>query len=149
MDAVIELFQSILNVFRSLLDVVVALFYVILPWLPLLGWIAYWSLAVNWVKVFDLLRLRRGGYIGVVLLMLLAVLIWGTVSPPIEGTHFILGLTLSNYVGKLVYVTILTCIALICGSVQMNGTFGSLIDFSAEDVVEEHGGNGHGGHEHH
>ena len=131
MDAVIDLLQSLVNVFWLLLDVVIAFVKVVVPWLPLLAWIAFWSLAVNWVRTFDILR--RGGFIGVLLMMFMAVIVWGAVAPPIEGTHSLFGLTVSNYAGKFIYVTMLTCIALLCGSVQMSGTFGSLIDFSAED----------------
>ena len=138
MDAVFELFHSLINVFWSLLDVVVALVRVLLPWLPLLAWIAYWSLAVNWVKAFDILC--RGGFIGVLLMMFVAVIVWGAVAPPVDGSHTVFGLTVSNYAGKFIYVTMLTCIALLCGSVQMSGTFGSLIDFSSEDE----GANDHG-----
>ena len=146
MDAVINLFQSLENVFWSLLDVVMALVFVVLPWLPLLAWVAFWSFAVNWARTFDVLR--KGGFIGVLLLMFAAVLIWGAVAPPIEGTHTLFGLTVSNYAGKFIYVTMLTCIALLCGSVQMSGTFGSLIDFSNEDAAEDDLGHGHDAHAH-
>lgn len=135
MDAVIDLFQSLVNVFWSLIDVVIALVNVILPWLPLLAWIAFWSFAVNWAKTFDILR--KGGFIGVLLLMFAAVIVWGAVAPPIEGTHTLFGLTVSNYAGKFIYVTMLTCIALLCGSVQMSGTFGSWVDFSKDDAADD------------
>lgn len=131
MDSVVELYDSLKAVFWSLLDVVVALLNVIRPWLPLLGWIAFWSLAVNWSRTFDILR--KGGFIGVLLMMFAAVLIWGAVYPPLEGNHVLFGLKVSNYAGKFIYVTMLTCIALLCGSAQMSGTFGSLIDFSDEE----------------
>ncbi len=130
MDAVLELLTSLINVFWSVVDVVVALVNIVLPWLPLLAWIAYWSLAVNWVKAFDILR--KGGFIGVLLLMFAAVIVWGAVAPPVDGVHTLFGLTVSNYAGKFIYVTMLTCIALLCGSAQMSGTFGSLVDFSAD-----------------
>jgi len=135
MDAVVELFQSLVNVFWSLLDVVVALVKVILPWLPLLAWLAYWSLAVNWAKATRILW--KGGFIGVLLLMFVAVLVWGAVAPPVDGTHSLFGLAVSNYAGKFIYVTMLTCITLLCGSVQMSGTFGSLVDFSNEEGPED------------
>jgi hypothetical protein len=141
MDAVIELLQSLVNVFWSLLDVIVAFINVVLPWLPLLAWIAFWSLAVNWVKTFDVLR--RGGFIGVLLMMFMAVIVWGAVAPPIEGTHTLFGLTVSNYAGKFIYVTMLTCIALLCGSVQMSGTFGSLINFTEDEQPAQAHGHGH------
>ncbi len=119
MDAVVDLLQSLVNVFWSLLDVVVALAIVIVPWLPLLAWVTFWTLAVNWVKAFDILR--RGGFIGLLLLMFVAIMVWGAVSPPVDGHHTLFGLTVSNYVGKFMYVTALTCIALLCGSVQLSG----------------------------
>ena len=138
MEALLELFYSLVNVLWSLVGVVVALIRVLIPWLPLLAWIAYWCLAVNWVKAYDILR--RGGFIGVLLMMFVAVIVWGAVSPPVEGSHTVFGLTVSNYTGKFIYVTMLTCIALLCGSVQMSGTFGSLISFSDEKTaVDEHG----------
>ncbi|MEO2017719.1 MAG: hypothetical protein ABGZ53_25470 [Fuerstiella sp.] len=135
MDAVFELLQSLVNVFRSLLDVVVALVMVILPWLPLLAWLAYWSLAVNWAKATKILW--NGGFIGVLLLMFVAVLVWGAVAPPVDGTHSLFGLAVSNYAGKFIYVTMLTCITLLCGSVQMSGTFGSLVNFSNDDGPDD------------
>ena len=142
MDAVIELLQSLVNVFWSLLDVGGALLRVILPWLPLLAWLAYWSLAVNWVKATRILW--NGGFIGVLLLMFGTVLVWGAVAPPIEGTHSLFGLTVSNYAGKFIYVTVLTCITLLCGSVQMSGTFGSLVNFPNEDQSDKTNTSAHG-----
>ena len=65
MDALFDLFGSLVDVFRSLLDVVINLVRVILPWLPLLGWVGFWTFAVNWSKAFPILR--RGGIIGVLL----------------------------------------------------------------------------------
>jgi hypothetical protein len=148
MDALVDLFFSLIDVLRSLFNVVVSLVRVIVPWLPLLGWIGFWTLAVNWAKAFPILR--RGGLIGVFLLMFLSVLIWGSVAPPVGGEHFMLGLSVSNYVGKFIYVTMLTCIALLCGSAQLSGAFGSLCEFpeEPEDDHHGHGGHGHDGHGH-
>lgn len=150
MDALVDLFFSLLNVLRALLDVVVSLFRVLLPWLPLLAWVGFWTFAVNWAKVFPILR--RGGLIGVFLLMFVAVLVWGAVSPPIDGRHVMFGLSVSNYAGKFIYVTMLTCIALLSGSAQLSGAFGKLGDFSedeSDDGEHEHGhGDGHGHDQH-
>ena len=74
-------------------------------------------------------------------MMFVSVLVWGAVAPPLEGTHSLLGLTVSNYAGKFIYVTMLTCIALLCGSAQMSGAFGSLADISgesADDAEDSH-----------
>jgi len=137
MDAVLELRDSLVDVVGSLINVIAALMNIILPWLPLLAWVAYWSLAVNWAKTFKVLK--GGGWIGVLLMMFVSILVWGAVAPPIEGTHSLFGLQVSNFAGKFIYVTMLTCIALLCGSAQMSGTFGKLIDFSAaEDAGSDH-----------
>ena len=71
--------------------------------------------------------------------MFIASLVWSQVSPPVDDVHTLFGLKVSNLVGKFVCVSILTCIAVICGSVQMSGTFGSLVDFSDEEKpVDDH-----------
>lgn len=144
MDALVNLLESLVGVFRSLLDVVVALVHLILPWLPLLAWIGFWSFAVNWKKAWPILQ--RGGYIGLFLLMFVAVLVWGAIAPPPEGTHSLFGLTVSNYAGKLIYVTTLTCIAILCGSVQLSGTFGSCCSFPEEEEQPTGGHAPAGGH---
>ncbi|MCH2210488.1 MAG: hypothetical protein MK110_04250 [Fuerstiella sp.] len=127
MNAFIELMQNLVVLFWSLLSVAISLFEVILPWLPLMAWIAFWTLAVNWVTAFD--AIRRGGWIGVLLLMFAAVLVWGAVAPPVAGHHVIFSLNVDNYPGKFFYVTALTCIAFLCGSAQMNGLAQSLVRF--------------------
>lgn len=146
MDALVDLFSSLVDVLWSLLNVVVNLVRVIVPWLPLLAWIGFWTFAVNWAKAFPILR--RGGFIGVLLLMFVSVLVWGSVAPPVGGEHVMFGLSVSNYVGKFIYVTMLTCIALLCGSAQLSGAFGTLCDFPEElaDDHHGHGGHGHGNH---
>lgn len=148
MDAFLQLVTSILQLLQALLQVLLSLINVAVPWLPLLAWIAFWGLAVNWSKAFPILR--RGGYFGVLLLMLAAVLVWGSVAPPEGGRHYLLGLSVSNYTGKFLYVTMLTCIALLCGSAQLNGAFGRLAEFPEEPAEDDHG-HGHGddhGHGH-
>ncbi len=146
MDALINLLQSLVNVFWSLLDVVLAVFYVILPWLPVLAWVGFWTFAVNWAKAFPVLW--RGGFIGVLLLMFVAVLVWGSVAPPPEGHHLLFGLTVGNYAGKFIYVTMLTCMALLSGSAQLSGTFGRLCEFPEEPEDDGHAGHGHDDHGH-
>lgn len=145
MDALFDLFSSLVNVIWSLLDVVVNLFRVVMPWLPLLGWVGFWTFAVNWAKAFPILR--SGGFIGVLLLMFVAVMVWAAVAPPENGKHLMLGLSVSNHAGKFIYVTMLTCIALLCGSAQLSGSFGRLGEFPEEPADDEHN-HAHDGHGH-
>ncbi len=136
MDAFINLLESLVGVFWSLLDVVVALVLVVLPWMPFLAWVGFWTFAVNWKKAYPVLQ--RGGFIGIFLLMFLAVMVWGAVAPPPEETHSLFGLTVSNYAGKLIYVTTLTCVALLCGSIQLSGTFGPGEEDSGDQLQPGH-----------
>lgn len=86
-------------------------------YLALALWILFWVGAVNWVRLRRILL--SGGWIGVLFVALMTVLVWGSIAPPEGGTHYLLGLSVSNYFGKMVYVTGFLCIMLICGSVQL------------------------------
>lgn len=127
------LVNSVVQLFEALINLLGSLGLLIQPWLPLIAWIAFWLFAVNWV------RLRRvlldGGWIGLLLIGVVWVLIWGTVAPPesADGRHFLLGLSVGNFVGKTAYVTTLICIMLLCGSVQLSGFAGIAQRFTDDD----------------
>jgi hypothetical protein len=144
MDAVL---QSFLELCRDLAVLTVRVGEVLLPLLPLVVWVAFWTFGVNWKKLRVVLL--QGGWVGLMLLGFLAVLVWGTVAPPVGGAHQFLGLTLGNFVGKTVLVTALICIMLLCGSVQLSGACGSLCRFDEPAAeAEPHGGHGDHGHSH-
>ena len=69
-----QLLTSLQSLLAASWEVVIALLVLVLPWTPLLAWVAFWLLAVNWVKLRDILL--RGGWIGVVLMGLVMVLVW-------------------------------------------------------------------------
>jgi len=141
-----ELLESLQNLLLALVQVLGALAQAIAPWWPLIAWVAFWTFAVNWVK-FRAVLLSRG-FIGVLLIAVMTVLVWGIVAPPEGGSHHLLGLTVSNFVGKLVYVTSLLVIALLCGSVQLSGAVDQHLHF-VEPVEEAHDAHAsHGGHAH-
>ncbi len=129
--------QSFIQLLTALGGLAVALGRVLLPLIPLVAWIAFWTLAVNWTKLRVVLL--QGGWIGLALIAAVSVLIWGTVAPPPTGSHHLLGLTLGNFVGKTVFVTTLVCIMFLCGSVQLSGACGKLCQFD-EPEPEHHGG---------
>jgi hypothetical protein len=108
-----------------------------------LAWIVFWTFGVNWVRLRELI-VHQGGWIAIVLLLLVTVLVWGTIAPPEGGFHYLLGLKLSNYFGKLVYVTTLFAIMFLCGSVQLAGFAGGWAPTQAEPAEPEH----HHGHGH-
>ena len=126
-----NLLNSLLDLIVAVWNVVESLFHLVLPWTPLVAWVAFWLLAVNWVKYRAVLL--RGGWTGLVFTALMMILIWGLITPPADGVHHVFGLSLSNFVGKTVYVTALFSIMFLCGSVQLSGACGSLVCFKHED----------------
>lgn len=141
--------QTLVLLLEVLVQLVVNVGLLVAPWLPLIAWVAFWLLAVNWVKLRE--TLLQGGAIGVALLGFVTVLIWGLLAPPPDGSHHLLGLTVSNFYGKLIYVTTLICIMLLCGSVQLSGLVSCCVDFSRyETAPDDHGHDAHGhGHDSH
>ncbi|MDA0832262.1 MAG: hypothetical protein O2955_00250 [Planctomycetota bacterium] len=147
MDSAAQLVNSLIDLVIAIGNVLLSVVGVILPWTPLIVWVAFWLLAVNWSKLRPVLL--QGGWIGVIFIGLMMVLIWGSIAPPAEGFHHFFGLTVSNYVGKTVYVTILFSIMFICGAVQLAGVCDCCVTFP-EDEVEAvaHASHGHDDHGH-
>ena len=138
-----QLLESILNLIVAVWNVVRDIFVLVLPWTPLVAWVAFWLLAVNWVKYRAVLV--KGGWTGLFFIGLMMILIWGLIAPPVDGFHHVFGLSLSNFVGKTVYVTALFSIMFVCGSVQLSGACGSLACFKSEDEPADQGhGHDHG-----
>ena len=130
-----ELWTSLVQFVLALWGLLSSLVVLALPLLPLVAWIAFWLLAVNWTKLRTVLT--QGGWIGALLLALVTVLVWGVVSPPPDGHHYLFGLSVSNFTGKTVYVTILTCIALIAGSLQLSGCCSSWCCMEEDEPADE------------
>ena len=137
-----ELFVSLGDLIVAVWSLLRAVIGIALPWFPLAAWIRFWLCAVNWTKLRDVL-INKGGLLGLLLIGAVWVLIWGSVAPPTDGSHHILGLTVSNYVGKLVYVTALFVLMFLCGSVQLSGCCQQWC------VVEMPDPHAHGGHDDH
>lgn len=108
----------------------------ILPWTPLIAWIVFWTFGANWTKLRE--TLAKGGWIGVFLIALVMVIIWGAVAPPPDGMHNFpipgtkASIPVSNLVEKAVYVSGLLCIMLLCGAVQLSGCCASCCQFADE-----------------
>ncbi len=140
----VELIRNLQELLFASWNVVISLLVLLAPWTPLIAWVAFWLLAVNWVKLREVMI--QGGWIGVVLLGIMMILVWGMVAPPLAGAHHLFGLHVSNFVGKTVYVTALLTIMFLCGSVQLSGACGDCALFP-EDVPEHgHGDHAHGSH---
>lgn len=146
------LFQALLNLVSALLEVLVATGSLLLPWLPLIAWALFWALAVNWQKLSSVIK--SGAFLGILLIGLTAVLVWGCIAPPLDGRHYVeifdLKLSVSNFVGKLVYVVGLIVIMFAAGSCQLSGMFDGLVCFADDEAEDDHGHDDHGhGHDDH
>ncbi|MDB5386198.1 MAG: hypothetical protein JWM11_1844 [Planctomycetaceae bacterium] len=141
-----NLLNSLLELSFAIMDLVVVLGAILLPWLPLIVWLCFWLFAVNWTKLRIQLT-QGGGWVGLLLIAVVWIIVWGVVAPPASGSYDLFGLHIGNFVGKTVYVTSLYCLMLLAGAAQLSGAFAGCCQF-AEPVIEEHGhGNhGHGGH---
>jgi len=138
MEALETLFNTLIDLVVTTWDVFVALFHVIAPYAALLAWIGFWLLAVNWVKLFEVL-VKQGGIIGVALIAIVMWLIWSGVAPPEDGTHTFFGvITVGNYLGKFVYVSFLFTIMFLCGSVQLSGACNRFINFEEPAEADAH-----------
>ena len=144
-----ELILSLTNLGVSLLLVIVQLANVIWPWLPLIAWVVFWMFAVNWTKLRPML-VEQGGWLGLLLLGFVWVVVWGVVNPPLTGSYDVFGLTLSNFVGKAVYVTGLLCLALLAGAAQLSGVTGRGSQFEEDppEIVAHGNDDGHGHADH-
>ncbi len=141
------LLPALLNLLSALLEVLVATGGIVLPWLPLIAWAVFWALAVNWEKLSAVIR--SGAFLGIAMIALVAVLVWGCVAPPVDGHHYfeMLGvrLSVSNFTGKLVYVVGLVVIMFAAGSAQLSGMFDGLVCFADdEEAADDHGHDDHG-----
>jgi hypothetical protein len=96
--------------------VVSALMALIGPWLPLVGWVVYWGLCVDWRKFQPMLQ--SGGWIALVSIAFLAAAVWSLLVPTESGRHLLFGLSVGNLTGKLVYTSGLVCLIYGCGAAQ-------------------------------
>ena len=93
-------------------------------------------LAVNWQKLYPVIS--SGGFAGLLLLWFSMILVWGVVSPPEDGYHHLLGLHVTNFFGKMIYVTGLYVITAVCGAVQLSGACDRWLRFDEDATAAEH-----------
>ncbi len=127
-----QLFEALGDLIIALKDVVVELATIIAPWWPLIAWIAFWMLAVNWRKLYPVIS--SGGWIGLLLLWFTMILVWGVVDPK---NHDFVVLQVSNFFGKMIYVTGLFVIMSLCGTVQLSGACDRFLHFDDAPATED------------
>ncbi len=114
----------------------------ILPWLLLVVWCAWWLWCVNWQDAWPILA--RGGWVVVVLFVLVGALAWAAVLPS-RGPWEKQGVPLPNFWWQLGGTTLLALLALLCGWVQGRlGWAPPPVTFEPAVLTQAHG---HGEHE--
>ena len=104
-------YQALLQLGTDMLRVLLGLVQVLLTILPLVLWVVFWLLAVNWQKTWPVLA--QGAWAPVVLLMLMAALVWSRLQPgPCNCLGF---MTVPNFWWQLGDVTLIVGVALLCG----------------------------------
>jgi hypothetical protein len=137
-----ELFHAIYELAWSLVGLLTAIVSIILPWSPLIAWIAFWLFAVNWVKLRE--TLAKGAWIGVALIGAIMILVWGSIAPG-SGHFDFYGLKISNFVEKTVYVSGLFVIMFLAGALQLSGFCTNCMNFEEPALADEsHGHSDHG-----
>jgi hypothetical protein len=97
-----------------MVDFVNGLMSVLLLLLPWALWCVWWLFAVNWRKAWPMLA--EGGWVPVVLLMVVASLAWAMIDArPCDCLGF---LVVPNGWWQLSYLSTLAALALVCGWVQ-------------------------------
>jgi hypothetical protein len=107
---------------------------VVLYLLPFVIWCAWWFGAVNWNRAWPMLA--GGGWVPVLLLMVVAAFVWAHVTPAAWGP-------VPNGWWQCGIIGGLAALALFCGWLQ--GSFG----WAPEEMSLEPPPVAHGGHEHH
>jgi hypothetical protein len=109
-----SLWQTLVQLFGALGQLVVQLVALGGHWLLLIVWAAWWLRAVNWQKLWPVLG--RGAWAPLVLLVLIVALAWSRLQPvPCDCLGFV---SVPNFWWQLGYVSMLVATALFCGWLQ-------------------------------
>ncbi len=137
----VELWQTLLQLFEILVKLVGDLLYLALSWSLLLAWVAWWLWGVNWKKAWAVLA--EGAWVPVVVLLVAMALVWSQMAP---SECSCLGfVTVPNFWWQLGGVGLLAAVTLCCGWLQ--GILGwTPAEINLEPPVAAEHGPGHGHH---
>jgi hypothetical protein len=130
-----DFLNSLLELIFAVYNVIISFVSLILPYAALVGWVIFWLMGVNWVKFRQVLA--EGAVVGLGLLALVTILVWGLIAPPEAGAHDLGLVSVSNFVGKTVFVSSLLVIMFLCGAVQLSGACGSCVCFKDDEPEEQ------------
>jgi hypothetical protein len=116
-------------------SVLIILSRYVFPWFLAFAWFGWWLWGVSWQKTWPVLR--QGGWVGAVLIMVIAALTWSQMAP--SSCSFLGVITVPNFWWQLGSVGLIALLTFFCGWLQ--GVFGW---GPAEVVLEPQEAIGHG-----
>jgi hypothetical protein len=138
-----ELLDALENLFQIIGKLLAEQQGLVLPALLLVAWVAWWLWAVNWKKAWPVLA--AGGWVPLVLLMVVAALAWSRLAP--SDCSCLGFVSVANFWWQLGEIGLFVAVALFCGWLQ--GHYGwtpAEVDLEPP-AHEEHGhGSAHGHH---
>jgi hypothetical protein len=119
-------------------ETILAILQWLLPLLPAVLWCVWWLWCVNWKTLWPVLA--AGGWVVVILFVVVSALAWSTIFPTCDC----LGFPLPNFWWQLGGTTSLALLGLFCGWLQ--GRMGWTPPEVTFDPPAEHHDPSHGGH---
>jgi hypothetical protein len=113
-----DLINTLWQLGSALGTLLVTLLMLALRWGLVIAWVAWWLWGVNWRRAWPILA--SGGWIPVVLLMVVSALVWSRLAP--SACDCLGFVTVANFWWQLGAVGLLGAVALFCGWLQ--GVFG-------------------------
>jgi hypothetical protein len=135
-----SLLDSFAQLLTGLWNIVSVLFWLLVPWLPLGVWCAWWLWGVNWKHAWPVLA--RGAWAPALLLIYLVALVWSYLAP--SSCNCLVFMTIGNFWWQLGAVSALAALALLCGWLQGQlGWTPEEVSFEPPAAGQAHGGAGH------
>lgn len=137
MDSLTRISEIVIAIAGNLGQLIFELVQLGVNWALVLVWLAWWLAAVNWTKLWPVLR--KGAWMPLVLLCILAALVWSRLAPGAAGGWPV-------FWGHLAAVACLAVSALVCGWLQ------GLFHWAPAEINLNPPAHGHGhdhGHGHH
>jgi hypothetical protein len=134
--------QQVLGWFFALVTWLVGLVYfLVLSLAPIALWFIFCLRAINWKRMAP--TLKEGGWVPVVLLVVLIALVWSQAAPqvvvPFDGVH------LPNFWWQLGAVALIGCVGLFAGWLQLHYSW-TPAEIAIEPPAHAHEHHGHGHH---
>lgn len=123
----IELLNSLQELVFAVWNVITAIGQLAINHWFLLAWIAYFLFAVHWAKAFDVFS--KGGWVAASLVSVAVISLLSTVSNIGSSQTAVFGWKVNSVAGTVASSMVYLAIAFVCGSIQMSGLPGKVLDW--------------------